>query len=282
MGETRARRDRLSASRKSRSRGRRARWALVVQLVVAAVVLSVSASATASRTISARSDAGSADVDVSIKLLPDNPAPVAGVPFGVDIGIGNSGPDSTSTHLLVDLPGGLTATVANRLGCPTGTGTLDCGLLDLAVEDSFDGESRLLAAQPGSYTIVVRTSDLRATDPNLANNSASLTVTVGAVSLNPVIRSFAIAPRKPKAGIAVKVSFAVADAVTGGALPPAGVRCSAVAAALKVPGRGKVAAGRATCTFHPPRNATGKTLRGNISATAEGKRLKRSFAVRLR
>jgi Domain of unknown function DUF11 len=282
MAKTSRRRDRSSGGGQGKDRRPFATGGTRLQLVVAAFVLAALAGAAAARALPARPNAGSADVDVSAKLLPDNPAPVAGVPFGVDIGIGNSGPDSTSARLLVDLPSGLTETVANRLGCPTGTGTLDCGLQDLAAGDSSDGVSRLLAAQPGSYTITVRTSDLTATDPNPANNRSSLAVTVGAATPKPVIRNFSIAPRKPKAGFALRVSFAVADAVTGKDFAPSAVRCAAVAGGVKVPARGSVAAGRATCTFKPPKSAKGQTLRGRISATAEGKLLKRSFAVRLR
>ncbi len=85
-----------------------------------------------------------------------------------------------------------------------------------------------------------------------------------------------------KAGAGLKASFAVANAVTGAALVPSAVRCAALAARANIPGRGSVAAGRAVCTFHPPRTATGKTLRGAISAMVAGKRLRKSFAVRLR
>jgi hypothetical protein len=68
----------------------------------------------------------SADVDVTVQKLPGPPA-VAGIPFGVDVGIGNAGPDSVSARLLLDLPSGLTATAPNPIGCPVGQGTLDCG-----------------------------------------------------------------------------------------------------------------------------------------------------------
>jgi len=256
---------------------RHSRRAFALGLLAVALLLTVSVSSSPAMIAT-----GTGNISVSVALLPDNPRPVAGVPFGIDVGIGNVGPDQGSARLIVDLPEGLTATSANRLGCPTGTGTLDCGRQELLAGDQSDGTTRLIAALPGSYTIVVQATDLTVTDPNPTNNTASTTISVGTPTPNPAVSKFALSPAKPRAGRRVKVSFAVVDKTTGSHVTPSAVRCAAVAAGAKVRGRGSVAAGRATCTFLPPRSARGKTLRGTISATAEGKRLRRAFAARLR
>lgn len=247
-------------------------------VVATAPMLAVSAAgALPSRT---DTTSASADIDVSVRIVP-GPPPVGGIPFSVDIGIGNAGPNSASSRLLVDLPEGLIATSPNPIGCPAGQGTLDCGRQDLGAGEDSDQFSRVRAGQPGTYTVVVRATELTATDPNPANNTASLTIVVR--SPVPAVRAFAISPARPRAGARVRASFAIVESVTGKTLVPSAVRCTRSAAGAKVRGRGSVRfGGRATCTFSPPKSAKGSTLRGRISAAAAGKRLTRAFAIRLR
>jgi hypothetical protein len=221
----------------------------------------------------------SADVDVSVQKAPGPPA-VAGIPFPVDVGIGNAGPDATSARLLLDLPSGLTATSPNPIGCPVGQGTLDCGRQDLAAGEEGDQFSRLRADQPGSYTVVVRATELTAADPNPANNTASLTISVRAPT--PTVRGFAISPAKPRAGSPLKVSYAITEQVTGQALVPSAVRCSATAGAAKVASRGSARGARAMCTFFPRPSARGKTMHGRVTATVAGTEIAKAFAVKLR
>jgi Domain of unknown function DUF11 len=247
--------------------------------LVATSTLAVSAAAGTTRTLV---PAASAEVDVSIAKLPGTPAAVAGVSFSINVGIGNAGPDNASVRLLIELPQGLTATTGNRLGCPPGAGTLDCGVTEIPAGEQFDDESRLVASQPGSYTIVAKLTDLTAADASPANNTASTTVAVGAATASPIVTRFAISPATPRAGARFTVSFAVVDKATGAALVPRAVNCAAVVAGAKVPVRRSVTGGRATCTFLPPRIAKGKMLRGSIAATAAGKRLRKVFAIRLR
>lgn len=260
---------------------RRIRYGLGTGLIalVATSTLAVSAAAGNMRTLA---PAANAEVSVSIAKLPGTPAAMAGVPFSINVGIGNAGPDNASVRLLIELPEGLTATTGNRLGCPAGAGTLDCGSTAIAAGEQFDDESRLVAARPGSYTIVARLTDLTAADASPTNNTASTTVAVGAAAASPTVVRFAVSPAKPRAGARFTVSFAVVDKAAGAALAPSAVGCTAVVAGAKVRARGSVKGGKATCTFFPPRNATGKILRGSIAATAAGKRLRKVFAVRLR
>jgi hypothetical protein len=155
-------------------------------------------------------------------------------------------------------------------------------MTDIPAGEQFDDESRLVAAQPGSYTIVAKLTDLTAADVSPTNNTASTTVAVGAAAASPTVTRFAISPAKPRAGARFTVSFAVVDKAAGAALVPTAVNCAAVVAGAKVPARRTVTGGKATCTFLPPRNGKGKVLRGSIAATAAGKRLRKVFAIRLR
>jgi hypothetical protein len=249
----------------------------VSALVALAMVFAVSAASAAPASPVAPS--ASADIDVSLAIAPGTPPPVAGRSFSMTLGMGNAGPDAASARLLVVLPENLAAITANALGCPTGTGTLDCGRLDLAPLDTTDAFFGLRAPAPGTYTVVARATDLAVPDPNPANNSVSVNITVRAAS--PVVTGFARSPARPRAGAEVTVSFAVIEPGTQARVTPSAVRCTASAAGAKVRGRGSVRAGRATCIFSPPTSARGSTLRGKISATAAGKRLTRAFAVQL-
>ena len=214
--------------------------------------------------------------------LPGTPPAVAGVSFSINVGIGNEGPDKASVRLLIELPEGLTATTGNQLGCPAGTGTLDCGVTEIPVGEQFDDESRLVATRSGSYMLVAKLTDLTAADASPGDNTASTTVVVGAATASPTVTRFAISPTKPRAGARFTASFAVVDKVAGAALVSTAVRCAAVVAGAKVPARRSVTRGKATCTFLPPRTAKGEMLRGSIAATAAGKRLRKGFAIRLR
>jgi len=255
---------------------------LVVVLGIALVATStlvVPAAAGTTRTVV---PGANAQVSVSIAKLPGTPPAVAGVSFSINVGIGNEGPDKASVRLLIELPEGLTATTGNQLGCPAGTGTLDCGVTEIPVGEQFDDESRLVATRSGSYMLVAKLTDLTAADASPGDNTASTTVVVGAATASPTVTRFAISPTKPRAGARFTASFAVVDKVAGAALVSTAVRCAAVVAGAKVPARRSVTRGKATCTFLPPRTAKGEMLRGSIAATAAGKRLRKGFAIRLR
>jgi Domain of unknown function DUF11 len=275
MGEPRVSRDRLSAGAGPIAKGLRVRRVLRLFTVVSAGIVCVAALGPGAF---ARS-AATADLDIS--WIGTRTQKTATDPFTVQIFLGNSGPDASHFRAHILLPSGVRLVSAGSLEC-TGVSDLTCADDNAGPGYSKDTFTVLVADAPGSYTLTAELTELTATDPNLANNEASLTINVVAAAPSPVIRRFAIAPRKPKAGAPVKVSFAVADAGTGAAVVPSAVRCAAVAAGVKVRGQGSGLAGRATCVFHTPKSAIDKTLRGRISATAEGKRLTRSFAVRLR
>lgn len=276
MAETRDSQDRPRAGLVPISKGRRVRHVLRLFTLVGAGIMCAAA------LVPGASARPAATADLGISWIGTPTQVTAKEPFMAQVTVGNSGPDPSHfrTHIL--LPSGVRLVSAGSLEC-TGVSDLTCADDNLDPGSEPESAATVVAADtPGSYTLTAELTELTATDPNLANNQASLTINVVAAAANPVIRRFAITPSKPKAGAPMKVSFAVADAGTGQAVTPSAVRCAALAAGAKVPGRGSVVAGRATCTFHPPMSAIGKTLRGRISATAEGKRLTRSFAARVR
>ncbi len=276
MGETRHSRVRLSARLVPISKGRRARRLLRLFTLAGVGIMFI---ATLGPGASARP---AATANLGISLIGTPTQVTAKKPFMAQVTVANSGPDTSHFRTHVLLPSGVRLVSAGSLEC-TGVSDLTCADDNLDPGTEPESAATVVAADaPGSYTLMAELTEVTATDPNLANNQASLTINVVAAAANPVARRFVIAPRRPAAGTPVKVSFAVADAGTGEALTPSAVRCAAVAAGVKVLGRGSVVAGRATCTFHSPRSATGQTLRGRIGATAGGTRLTRSFAVRLR
>ena len=125
---------------------------------------------------------------MSITLLPGAAKPVTGTPFSLNVGMGNAGPDTASARLVVQLPPGLESTLANRLGCPTGTGTLDCGPQQLAAGESTDDVLKVVAAKPGTYAIVVHGIDVTPSDSNAANNTASYTAVVSTAAAPPTVK----------------------------------------------------------------------------------------------
>src|SRR5262245_61271199 len=225
--------------------------------------------------------AAASDIDVSIALPPGRTA-VAGVPFSLNVGMGNAGPDSASARLIVELPPGLESTLANRIGCPTGTGTLDCGRQELAAGESTDDVLKAIAAKPGTYTVVVRGIDVIPSDSNAPNNTASYKAVVSAAAVTPTVRAFRVSPAKPSAGSVVTASFAVVDSATKRPIVPSGTSCVAVAGGTKLRSVGSVSRGRATCRVFTPISAKGKVLHGSVGATASGKRLRKTFTVLLR
>ena len=80
-----------------------------------------------------------------------------------------------------------------------------------------------------------------------------------------------VVPAKPKAGKLVVVSAPVTRVETGVDVTSGTARCSVRVGTASVPAKGKVAAGRGSCTFKTPAKAKGKTARGTITVTVLGK-----------
>jgi uncharacterized protein DUF11 len=223
--------------------------------------------------------AATVDFDVNIGMIPlgDPPQRLAGVPFTLGVGVGNSGPDTSHYRFRLLLPGGARLVNGSGFGC-TGTSDLSCQAEDAPAGYTSDGRVTVVADAPGSYTFVARVTELSATDSNLANNEASLTVNVVASARVLVAGGLAVKPGKPSAGSRFTVSFRVTDRASGRTVVPSAARCSAS------PGRARarVAGGLAICTVTTPAQARGKTVRGVLTAIVADRRLPKQFSIKLR
>lgn len=220
-----------------------------------------------------------ADLEVNFITVGDPPQRTAGAPFSLRVGIGNNGPGASRYRLLLSLPLGVQLHGApGTLECTPAARDLTCETGQAPPDYNSDGTATVIAAAPGSYTFVARLTELDASDPNLANNEASLTVSVVARARALVAGRLALRPSRPAAGSRFTVSFGVTDRTAGDSVTPTGARCTAS------PGRARarVADGRATCTVTTPARASGKTVKGTLTALIGGRSLSRGFSVRLR
>lgn len=225
---------------------------------------------------SAKSGATS-DFDVNFITLGDPSQRLAGVPFSLRIGVGNSGPDNSHYRLRLLLPAGVRLVNPGDLGC-TGTSDLSCQAEDAPAGYTSDGRVTVSADAPGSYTFVARVTELTASDANPANNEASLTVTVAARAAVLAAGALAVKPTKPSAGSRFTVSFRVVDRTTAQAVAATAARCRANRGRT----RASVVAGRATCTITTPPQARGQAVRGVLTAIIGDRRVSKSFSIRLR
>jgi uncharacterized protein DUF11 len=221
--------------------------------------------------------AATADLDISLVAAPGSPPHQVGTPFSIGVGIGNSGPDASRFRVRILLPEGIRLVSPGALEC-TGTKDLTCFADEAPVGYNADGTTAVVADAPGSYTLVARLTELTTTDPNLANNEATLTVKVAAAPHVIAAVGLAVAPSKPRAGTRFMVSFRVLDRTAGRAVVPAAARCSVTLGRAQA----RVVGGRVTCAITTPRSASGRTVRGVVTAVAGNRRLAKRFSIRLR
>jgi hypothetical protein len=148
----------------------------------------------------------------------------------------------------------------------------------------------VVAPQNGTYTFRAEIVEASDTDPDPSNNASAITVVVNEAATPPpppapapvVVSASAVrlSAAKPRAGSLVTASVRVTAG--GSAIKPSKVACSGTVGGVKLAGKPRAAAGRATCTYRPPKTAKGKRLRGAISFTARGKRFTKRFSATLR
>ena len=98
-----------------------------------------------------------------------------------------------------------------------------------------------------------------------------------------VFKSLKTAPASPKAGGTFTVRMAATRSDTGAAIVNGRVACAAKAGTRTMrPTSARFVAGQAVCVFSVPRGSTGKTIRGTIKITFEGKTLTRPFSAKIR
>jgi hypothetical protein len=96
------------------------------------------------------------------------------------------------------------------------------------------------------------------------------------------LKSLSTAPAKPKAGKAYVVRMAATRSDTGATISGGTVSCTAKAGSTTLrPKSAKFVGGRAVCTFQIPSKSKGKALKGTITITFEGKKLKRPFGGKI-
>lgn len=91
-----------------------------------------------------------------------------------------------------------------------------------------------------------------------------------------------VKPAKPKAGTRVVVSVPVTRVETGNAIDGGAVACTAkIVGGKAFRGAGKVAAGRAVCTFKVPLTAKSKLVRGTVAVSFETATARAPFSFRV-
>jgi hypothetical protein len=89
--------------------------------------------------------------------------------------------------------------------------------------------------------------------------------------------AFTVTPAK--AGRVFQASLAASQSDTGGPVTAGTVACSATVGGKALRGAHTIANGIASCVWHLPKTAKGKTLRGKISLTVQGTTLTKSFVA---
>lgn len=261
--------------------------------IAAGVLLAAATSASGART--------AADVSIYISLgrsvapglavyQNGDTATIAGRNFAVGIRIRNTGPESASLKFRIELPPGL------RWGSDAPDPSEDCTSTESAGECRpvlvFNQSDRLhpselawdvVADRAGSYPIRAMIVESSTSDPNPANNAATLTVVVTEASAGGATITasrVSVSPPRPKAGSAVTATVRV----LAGGMPvtPTGLRCSGTVGRARLAGASRAAAGKAMCVYRPRSTAKGKTLRGTIAFRAGTANVTRRFSVKLR
>jgi len=98
-----------------------------------------------------------------------------------------------------------------------------------------------------------------------------------------VAKSVTTTPASPKAGKTFTVRMAATRSDTGATIVNGTVDCTARAGTKTLkPKSEKFVGGQATCVFQAPGTSKGKTIRGTIKITFEGKTLTRPFSAKVR
>lgn len=221
-------------------------------------------------------------------------AEIEGLSFKAGAWIDNNGGEEASARIRFTLPDGLrfgTDVPDPTESCVGTATTAECQTaLLIATEPARRTEGwgwDVVADRAGSYLLRAEIIQTSVADPDLSSNTASATVVVTEPSLPPppapvLVSASAtrLSPAKPKAGSLVTATVRV---TAGGiSLKPGNVRCSGTVGGVKLAGKPRAAAGKATCAYRPPKTAKGKTLRGAISFNARGKRFTKRFSAKLR
>lgn len=156
-----------------------------------------------------------AAADLAITKSLDTAVPIAGRPVTFTIGVTNNGPQTATGVTVTDpIPAGLTDVTATSPGATcTVTGTVTCAVPDMAVGQSVQIQitgTPSPSGDPGSSLTNTATVSGTRTDPNLANNTASVTRTISAATDVSILKTFS--PTAPVAGESVTYTLSVSNA----------------------------------------------------------------------
>ena len=223
----------------------------------------------------ARTRGGSSDLEL-MAAQSQSPTPVvAGRSFSLSVSVFNHGPDVSSFTIHLQVPRGVVYRPAP--GTCTGTTDLTCFPGHPApLGDDGSSNIEFRAAAAGTYTFVAQLTDLGATDPNTANNQASVKITVAPGVRRLAVVGLKIAPVHPRVGGTFVVSFGIRDKTAGKNLVPKAPRCRASLGRT----RAAVEGTRAICFVTTPLSVRGKVVRGVLTAKAGGLSLSGRFTVR--
>jgi len=114
-------------------------------------------------------------------------APAVGSLATLSATVSNAGPNSSPITFTDGVPAGLTidSAVAGSGTCSIASQTVTCTITGLAPGQTSTVSIVVTPTAVGTYTNTVSVTPVSATDPNAANNSASASVTVGAMLLTP-------------------------------------------------------------------------------------------------
>jgi hypothetical protein len=177
------------------------------------------------------------------------------------------------------------------------SGECNTGMLEpIITRNSVGWAWDIVADQPGSYVLRAAIVEASEKDPDLSNNTVSVTVVVtgassgggggssgsGGTGDTAAAKASAVtlSPARPRAGSTVVASVRVTRG--GSAVRPTGVTCTGSIGKTKVKGGARAASGVASCLFKTPKTAKGKALAGSVSFRAGGSAFTKRFATTLR
>jgi hypothetical protein len=217
--------------------------------------------------------------------------------FIAGFAVNNAGPDVATVKAQLELPPGMhwgadgpdpseDCTEGTTTTCQATLGSTPAGT---PPQDSAWGWNAVAEA-PGSYTVKAQIVESSTSDPDVANNAATITIVVtqptgggsgggGGSGAKATAGAARLSPAKPKAGSPVVATVRV----TAGGTPikPTGLSCTGTLAGATIKGTPKASSGAASCRYRTSKAAKGKTLRGRMAFNARGTKFTRSFAARL-
>jgi hypothetical protein len=257
--------------------------ALIAGLVAASAPAAQGPSANLSVNIIVGADASHSSI-----IQRDTTIAVRKLTFAVGVNIENQGPDeATAARVRLVLPTGL------HWGADAPDPSENCVATDTVADcraptalDATAGARRaagwiwnVVASTQGRYVLRAELVESTPRDPDPSDDTSTVTALVK-TSIGPVVASAArITPSIPRAG--APVSARVRVTVDGTRVTTHAPICTARLPNIAFSWIGRATLGVVTCVYRTPTAARGKTLRGTVGFTAQGKRFVRPFAVTL-